>query len=53
MMSQYTTPNLTIGASDGTSYAYRRYGKAGAAPVVFFQLKVCWASMLSRSIKMP
>ena len=23
----------------------RRYGKAGTVPVVFFHLKVCWASM--------
>jgi hypothetical protein len=42
MMSQYTTSNLTIGASDGPPY---RCGKAGTVPVVFFQLKVCWASM--------
>jgi hypothetical protein len=45
MMSQYTTPNLTIGASNGTTYAYRHYEKAGTVPVVFFQLKLCWASM--------
>jgi hypothetical protein len=44
MTSQYTTPSLTIGASDGTPYAYR-CGKASTVPVVFFQLKVCWASM--------
>jgi hypothetical protein len=32
MMSQYTTPDLTIGASNGTTCAYRRYGKAGTVP---------------------
>ncbi len=36
-MSQYTTPNLTVLASNGTNYAYRRYGKSGTVPVVFFQ----------------
>jgi pimeloyl-ACP methyl ester carboxylesterase len=36
-MSQYTTPNLTIEASNGITYAYRRYGKAGTVPVLFFQ----------------
>lgn len=36
-MSQYTTPNLTVEAAGGTRYAYRRYGKAGTVPVVFFQ----------------
>ena len=36
-MSQLTTPNLTIDAANGTTYAYRRYGKAGTVPVVFFQ----------------
>jgi pimeloyl-ACP methyl ester carboxylesterase len=37
MMSQYTTPNLTIDASNGSACAYRRYGKGGTVPVVFFQ----------------
>lgn len=36
-MSQYTTPNLSITAANGTTYTYRRYGKAGTVPVVFFQ----------------
>jgi pimeloyl-ACP methyl ester carboxylesterase len=36
-MSQYTTPNLGIEAANGTTYAYRRYGKAGGIPVIFFQ----------------
>jgi pimeloyl-ACP methyl ester carboxylesterase len=36
-MSQYTTPNLTIDASNGTRYAYRRFGRARTPPVVFFQ----------------
>lgn len=35
--SQYTAPNLTVDAANGTSYAYRRFGKAGATPVVFAQ----------------
>lgn len=35
--SQYTTPNQTVDAANGTSYAYRRFGKAGATPVVFTQ----------------
>lgn len=34
-MSQYTTPNLTITAANGVTYAYRRYGQAGTAPVLF------------------
>ncbi|MGH7800496.1 MAG: alpha/beta fold hydrolase [Thermodesulfobacteriota bacterium] len=37
IMSQYTTPNLMVDAANGTSYAYRRYGKAGTIPVLFFQ----------------
>jgi len=37
LTSQYTTPNLTIDAANGTAYAYRRYGKAGTVPVIFFQ----------------
>ena len=36
-MSQYTTPNLTVQAADGVTYTYRRYGKDGTVPVVFFQ----------------
>jgi pimeloyl-ACP methyl ester carboxylesterase len=35
--SQYTAPNLTVDAANGTTYAYRRYGKPGTVPVVFFQ----------------
>src|SRR6202789_2102193 len=35
--SQYTAPNLFLEAPNGTSYAYRRFGKAGATPVVFLQ----------------
>jgi len=35
--SQYTAPNLFIDAPNGTTYAYRRFGKAGAPPVVFLQ----------------
>jgi pimeloyl-ACP methyl ester carboxylesterase len=37
LTSQYTTPNRTVAAVDGTTYAYRRYGKAGTVPVVFLQ----------------
>ena len=36
-MSQYTAPNLTITGSNATTYAYRRFGKAGTTPIVFFQ----------------
>ena len=36
-MSQYTAPTLTIDAPDGTTYAYRRFGRKGAIPVVFLQ----------------
>ena len=36
-MSQYTAPNLTIHAPNGTTYAYRRFGRAGMIPVVFLQ----------------
>src|SRR4051812_25707936 len=35
--SQYTAPNLAIEAANGTIYAYRRFGRAGPAPVVFLQ----------------
>ena len=31
-MSQLTTPNRTIQGANGTSYAYRRYGKPGSTP---------------------
>jgi GH15 family glucan-1,4-alpha-glucosidase len=34
---QYTAPNLRVDAANGTGYAYRRDGKAGTVPVVFFQ----------------
>ena len=33
-MSQYTAPNLTVGAANGTTYAYRRFGKADTVPLV-------------------
>lgn len=36
-MSQYSTPTLTLDAPNGTSYAYRRFGKEGGVPVVFMQ----------------
>ena len=36
-MSQYTAPNLEIGAPNGTTYAYRRFGKSGTVPLIFFQ----------------
>jgi pimeloyl-ACP methyl ester carboxylesterase len=36
-MSQYTAPNLTIAAANGTTYSYRRFGKADTTPVVFLQ----------------
>jgi pimeloyl-ACP methyl ester carboxylesterase len=36
-MSQYTAPNLTVEAPNGTTYAYRRFGEAGPTPVVFLQ----------------
>ncbi|MDQ0925633.1 pimeloyl-ACP methyl ester carboxylesterase [Pseudarthrobacter sp. W1I19] len=36
-MSQYTAPNLAIEGSNATTYAYRRFGKAGTTPIVFFQ----------------
>jgi hypothetical protein len=35
--SQYTAPTLTIDAANGTTYAYRRFGRNGAVPVVFRQ----------------
>jgi pimeloyl-ACP methyl ester carboxylesterase len=35
--SQYTAPNLEIAASNGTTYAYRRFGKAHTVPLIFFQ----------------
>lgn len=36
-MSQYSAPNLTISTPNRTTYAYRRFGKAGQRPVVFLQ----------------
>jgi pimeloyl-ACP methyl ester carboxylesterase len=36
-MSQYSAPNLSVDAANGTTYAYRRFGRAGTVPVVFFQ----------------
>ena len=36
-MSQYTAPNLSITSPNGTSYAYRHFGKAGTIPLVFLQ----------------
>ena len=36
-MSQYTAPTLAIDAANGTTYAYRRFGRKGAIPVVFLQ----------------
>ena len=36
-MSQYTAPNLTIGAANRTTYAYRRFGRKGTIPIVFLQ----------------
>jgi pimeloyl-ACP methyl ester carboxylesterase len=36
-MSQYTAPNLSVDAANGAAYAYRRFGKVGTVPVVFFQ----------------
>ena len=37
MMSQYTAPNLNIEARNGTTYAYRRFGRAGTVPLVLIQ----------------
>ena len=36
-MSQYTARTLTIDAPNGTTYAYRRFGRKGTVPVVFLQ----------------
>lgn len=36
-MSQYTAPNLSVTGSNGTTYAYRRFGRTGNTPIVFFQ----------------
>lgn len=36
-MSNYTAPNRTVDAANGTTYGYRRFGKPGTVPVVFFQ----------------
>jgi pimeloyl-ACP methyl ester carboxylesterase len=35
--SQYCAPNLRIEARNGTTYAYRRFGRTGTTPVVFLQ----------------
>jgi hypothetical protein len=37
--SQLTTPNRTVEAPNGVTYAYRRYGRAdaGAPPLVLLQ----------------
>jgi pimeloyl-ACP methyl ester carboxylesterase len=37
IMSQYTAPNLSIDVANGTTYAYRRFGKESTMPVVFLQ----------------
>src|SRR3984885_846751 len=37
IVSQYTAPNLTLEALNGTTYAFRRFGKTGTTPVVFLQ----------------
>jgi pimeloyl-ACP methyl ester carboxylesterase len=34
-MSQYTAPNLQARAANGTTYAYRRFGRTGTRPVLF------------------
>ncbi|MDG9676529.1 alpha/beta hydrolase [Micromonospora sp. DH14] len=36
-MSMLTAPNQTVQADSGTTYTYRRFGKAGGTPVVFLQ----------------
>lgn len=36
-MSQYTAPTIKITSNNQTTYAYRRFGKAGTTPVVFLQ----------------
>ncbi|MFF0190573.1 alpha/beta fold hydrolase [Streptomyces sp. NPDC005244] len=36
-MTQYTAPNRTVEASNGSTYAYRRFGKPGTIPVIFLQ----------------
>jgi pimeloyl-ACP methyl ester carboxylesterase len=35
--SNYTAPNLTVEAWNGTAFAYRRFGRSGTTPVVFLQ----------------
>jgi pimeloyl-ACP methyl ester carboxylesterase len=35
--SQYDTPNRSVTAADGTTYAYRRFGKSDTTPLVFLQ----------------
>lgn len=34
-MSNYNTPNLSVEAANGTTFAYRRFGVNGTTPVVF------------------
>lgn len=36
-MSYYTAHNVALEIPNGTTYAYRRVGKAGTTPVVFLQ----------------
>jgi pimeloyl-ACP methyl ester carboxylesterase len=36
-VSNYSAPNLRVQGPTGTTYAYRRFGKAGTIPVVFLQ----------------
>ena len=36
-ISNYSAPNLRVQGPTGTTYAYRRFGKAGTIPVVFLQ----------------
>lgn len=36
-VSQYTAPTLTVASASGTTYAYRRFGRPGTVPLVFFQ----------------
>jgi pimeloyl-ACP methyl ester carboxylesterase len=36
-MSNYSAPNLAVESANGTTYAYRRFGKQGTTPVVFLQ----------------
>ncbi|KQX07750.1 alpha/beta hydrolase [Leifsonia sp. Root1293] len=36
-VSQYTAPNLRIDGPNGSTYAYRRFGRTGTTPVIFLQ----------------